>query len=70
MNSKGKGTGLALVIIMLAALLAAYLAVTQIGGLGFGNKSAEQQQNPVQQAQNVVDLINQSQQDALISIDP
>ena len=38
MNSKGKGSGLFLIVIMIAALIVAYLAVTQMSSLGFGKK--------------------------------
>ena len=65
MNNKGKGSGLALILIMIVALIVAYLAVTQMGSLGFGTKEealqATQQvetQDPVQQAQDIVEQIN------------
>jgi hypothetical protein len=45
----------------------AYLAVTQMRSLGFGKKEEAQieQQNPVHQAQDAVDAINQRQQEAI-----
>ena len=61
MYNKGKGSGLALTVILVAALIVAYLAVTQMDSLGFGTKEETEQaetQNPVQQAQDIVNLIN------------
>ena len=61
MNNKGKGSGLVLVIVLVVALLIGYLAMTQMGGLGFGKTSMQQeqtQQNAIEQAQNAVDAIN------------
>ena len=69
MNSKGKGSGLFLIVIMIAALIVVYLAVTQMGSQGIGKKRMEEtqieQQDPVNAAQDVVDAINQRQQEAL-----
>lgn len=64
MNSKGKGSGLALVIILVAALIIGLLVVKNMGGLGPEKETAVQQENYVQQAQSVVDQINQAQQQA------
>lgn len=50
-----------LMIVLLVALLIAWFAVTQMGGLGFGKTDAQQeqaQQNAIEQAQNAVDAIN------------
>ena len=61
MNNKGRGSGLLLIIILVVALLIGYLAITQMGGLGFGKTSMQQeqtQQNVIEQAQNAVDAIN------------
>ena len=68
MNSKGKGSGLMLIIILVVALLIGYLAMTQMDSLGFGKTSLPQQtqQNAIEQAQNAVDAINNRlQQNAL-----
>ena len=65
MNSKGKGSGLALVIILVAALIIGFLVVKNMGGLGPEKETAVQQENYVQQAQSVVDQINQAQQQAV-----
>ena len=67
MNNKGKGSGLFLIVILIVALIVAYLAVTQMSSLGFGKKEEAQieQQDPVRQAQDAVDAINQRQQEAL-----
>ena len=61
MNSKGKGSGLVLIVILVVALLIGYLAMTQMGSIGFGKPSMQQeqiQQNVIEQAQNAVDAIN------------
>ncbi len=61
MNSKGKGSGLVLIVILVIALLIGYLAMMQMGSLGFGKPSMQQeqtQQNVIEQAQNAVDAIN------------
>lgn len=60
MNNKGKGSGLVLIIILVVALLIGYLAMTQMGSLGFGKTDVQQQtqQNVIEQAQNAVDAIN------------
>jgi flagellar basal body-associated protein FliL len=70
MNNKGKGSGIFLIVILIVALIVAYLAVTQMSSLGFGKKKEAQieQQNPVHQAQDAVDAINQRQQDAVDAI--
>jgi Tfp pilus assembly protein PilX len=67
MNNKGKGSGLFLIVILIVVLIVAYLAVTQMRSLGFGKKEEAQieQQNPVHQAQDAVDAINQRQHEAL-----
>ena len=65
MNNRGKGSGLMLIIVLLVALLIGYLAVTQMGGLGFGKTDpqlAQTQQNAIEQAQNAVDAINNRMQ--------
>ena len=50
-----------LIIVLLVALLVGFLAVTQMGGLGFGKTNTQQeqtQQNVIAQAQSAVDAIN------------
>ena len=64
MNNRGKGSGLALVMILVAALIIGLLVVKNMGGLGPEKETAVQQENYVQQAQSVVDQINQAQQQA------
>ena len=64
MNNKGKGSGLALVIILVVALIIGFLVVKNMGVLGSVKETAVQQENYVQQAQSVVDQINQAQQQA------
>ena len=60
MNSKGKGSGLMLIVILVVALLIGYLAMTQMDSLGFGKTDVQTQtqQNAIEQAQNAVDAIN------------
>ena len=64
MNNKGKGSGLALMIILVVALLIAFLVMKNLGRMGPGKEIAAEQENYVQQAQSVVDQINQAQQQA------
>lgn len=67
MNNRGKSSGMLILIVLVIALVAAYLAVTQMGSLGFGETAVQQtgpQQTVVQQAQGLVDQINQAQQQA------
>jgi len=70
MNNKGKGSGIFLIVILIVTLIVAYFAVTQMSSLGFGKKEETriEQQNPVHQAQDAVDAINQRQQDAVDAI--
>ena len=63
MNNNGKGTGLTLLIILIIALLIAFLGVKNMGLLGIG-RLTPQQESYVQQAQDAVDAINQRQQQA------
>ena len=61
MNNNGRGYGLILIIVLLVALLVGYLAMTQMGGLGFGKTDTPQEQIPqnvITQAQSAVDAIN------------
>ena len=68
MNNKGKGSGLLLLCLLAVILLVGRLVVTQMESLGFGKtdmqKGQTEQMDPVQQAQNVVDMLNQAQQQA------
>ena len=64
MKSRGKGSGLALVIILVVALMIAFLVMKNLGSMGPGKETAAQQENVIQQAQSVVDQINQAQQQA------
>jgi hypothetical protein len=59
-NNHGRVSGIALILLLLVALIVAYLAATQAGHLGFGQRSPTQveQQNPVDQAREAVDAIN------------
>ena len=51
-----------LIIILVVAIIIAYLAVSNMSSLGFGKKEETQQQDPVQQAQDAVDAINERMQ--------
>ena len=57
MNNNGKGTGLTLLIILIIALLIAFLVVKNMGIFGIGG-STPQQENYVQQAQDAVNALN------------
>ena len=64
MNSKGRGSGLLLICLLIVALVVAWLVVTQRGSLEFGKTEMQQgqaeQMDPVQQAQDVVDAVNEA----------
>lgn len=64
MKSRGKGPGLALVIILVVALMIAFLVMKNLRSMGSGKETATQQESYIQQAQSVVDQINQAQQQA------
>ena len=68
MNNKGRGSGLLLICLLVAALFVAWLVVTQMGSLKFGKtdmqKGQTEQMNPFQQVQDVVDMLNQARQQA------
>ena len=57
-------SGLALVVILVAALMIAFLVMKNLRSMGPEKETAVQQENYVQQAQSVVDQINQAQQQA------
>lgn len=63
MNSKGRGGGIALLVILIAALLAALLAVRSVSSPapGGGNSAQVEQEALVRQTQEVVDQLNQRQ---------
>lgn len=50
-----------LIIILIVALIVAYLVVTQMGSLGVGGTTQQErtQENAVEQAQDAVDAINE-----------
>ena len=60
MNKTGKGSGFALILILVVSLLIAFLAIKNTDSLGRGN-TTPQQEDYVQQAKDVVDQINQTQ---------
>ena len=61
LNSKGKGTGIAILMLLCVALLVAWLAVTQMKSLGFGSRD-ESQEDPVDAAEEAVDDLNDKMQ--------
>ena len=64
-DRKGKGSGLVIVLILLVALLIVFLAVKQMQSAGFGDSPGEaMQSDPVEQAQDAVDVINDRMQQA------
>lgn len=59
MNNQGKGSGLMLVVILVVAILIALLAVKQFTSLrGSNTAQQETRQDPVQQAQDAVNALN------------
>ena len=68
-NNKGRSSGLYLIILLAVALLVAWLSMTQLGSLGFGPSTHQgtqtEEQDPVEQARDVVDNLNKIQQDAV-----
>lgn len=64
MNNNGKGTGLTLLIILIIALLIAFLGVKNMGLLGIG-RSTPQQESYVQQAQDAVDALNERMEQSI-----
>ncbi len=62
MTNRGKIAGLALVIILVVALLIASFLLKNMDSLGVGGDAAAQQENPVQQAQDLADQINDRMQ--------
>ena len=62
-DNKGRASGLALIMLLIVALLVAWLATTQMGSLGFGPMTQQETQteerDPIEQAQDAVDALNQ-----------
>ena len=57
MNNTGIGSGIAIIIILIVALLIAFLAMKNMCSFGFGGIPG-QPENVVEQAQDAVDAIN------------
>ena len=57
-NNKGRGSGLALLLILIVALLVAWLMVKQMGSLGMGGTTDPTQEVYVEDAQDAVDDLN------------
>ncbi len=66
MNNKGIGSPLFLLILLCVAVLIAYLAVSNMGSLGFGKQSAQQENvtNPIEQTQDAVNQLNERMEQA------
>lgn len=59
-SGRGKGFGLVLVMLLLAALVVVFLTLKQMTSLGFGGGAGESPWNdPVEQAQEAVDAVNE-----------
>jgi hypothetical protein len=61
-NNKGFSSGLVLAVILLVVVIVALLFIVQMGGLGMGkagNDPAAQTPDPVAQAQEAVDAVNE-----------
>ena len=59
-NDRGRSTGLMLVVILLVIVIVALLFVAQMGAFGIGKTpEAAQTPDPVEQAQEAVDAINE-----------
>ena len=59
MNNRGRASGLVLLVIIIVALIAAYLAVTRMGGFGFGRQGTRQEQSQQNMVDKTQDLVNQ-----------
>lgn len=66
MNNKGNGSELALILLLVVALLVAWLVMTQFSSLGIGGSSgtgteeSQEEQDPVDAAKDAVDQYNQA----------
>ena len=60
MNNNGKGSGLTLILMLVVALIVAWLVMTQMGSLGIGGskEEAQKQESYVDEAQDAVDEYN------------
>lgn len=65
-NNSGRGASLTLALILIVALVAAWLAVTQFRSLRVSPDAAPDQPtaNPVQQARDAVDALNEGMRTA------
>ena len=60
LNNQGLSSGLMLIVILLAVMIIALLFISQMGSFGMGRTSeGAQTPNPVEQAQEAVDAINE-----------
>ena len=57
-NDSGRGTGLTLVLVLIVALVVAWLAVTQLRSVRSQDSAAQPGANYVQQAQDAVNALN------------
>ena len=71
MDNKGRGSGLCLIIILIVALVVAWLTITQMKSLGVGSsqphgqEQVEVPEDPEEEAQNTVDALNDRTQEAV-----
>jgi uncharacterized protein (UPF0333 family) len=69
-HNRGFGSGLSLLLLLLAALIAAYLAVKQFSASGGEDTPAPVEQSAaVEQAQEAVDRLNEAQQNAMDALE-
>jgi len=64
MKTNGKSIGIGLVLLLFVALLVAFLWMQSMDGVKKDSDATQQTEDYVQQAQNLVDQINQAQQQA------
>ena len=68
MNNKGRTSALIMILLLIVALIVAYLAVTQMGSPG-NTTPKETSQAPVEAAKEAVNAINEQQQKAMDAIE-
>lgn len=65
MNNKGRGSGLMILSLLVVAILIAWLVVQNMSSLGSGKSEESRQEQYVDQAQDVVDTLNQRMDESL-----
>jgi predicted metalloprotease len=73
MDNGGRGSGMALLLLLIVALIVAWLAVVNMKNLGVGGsgpqEQIEQNDNTVDEAQNAVDALNEHTQKVVDAAD-